>query len=171
MLGVTAGSTADVAAITAGADKQILYRASSSSLVFYLPKACLATNSTTQTVNTGVTAIFTFDSEQYDNDTMHDNATNNSRVTFTTAGTYRVTGYALYASNASGYRYTDIRLNGTTVLLIDTRPAVNTDQSGASLVFDWTFSASDYIEMRGFQNSGSNLATTARLGAVQILGI
>ena len=130
--------------------------------------AVLATNSTTQTVNTGSTTTLTFDSERYDSDGLHSTSSNTSRLTFPTAGKYTVKVYVNVAANASGYRYTDVRLNGSTVIAIDTRTAVTTDTGGGSLVFDYDFSAGDYIETRLFQNSGSNLATTARFAATRI---
>lgn len=52
--------------------------------------------------------------EGFDTDTMHDNSTNPSRITFTTAGKYCVVANAATADQiVFGIR---IRLNGTTIL-------------------------------------------------------
>lgn len=172
VLGVTGSSTADVAALTAGANFGLLYRVSSSSLAFYLPKTVLAKNSGTQSINNNSTTTLAFDSEDWDNDTMHDTVTNNSRITFTTAGKYAVSSYVQFASNGAGERYTDIRLNGTTVIATDSRMAITGgDISGNTLSFDYAFSAADYVEVRVFQTSGGSLAVTARFSAKQILGV
>lgn len=171
VFGVTGSSTADLAAITASADKQILMRTSSSAVAWYLPKAVLVSKSGTQNITNNTTTVITFDQESYDNDTMHDNVTNNSRITFTTGGKYTISFYALYGANATGYRYTDVLLNNTTAISIDSRTGVNSDVSGALCSFDYVFVATDYIELRAFQNSGGTRTLDARFSAKEILGV
>lgn len=52
---------------------------------------CRVYKSATQTVSAGVTDVVTFNSEDYDTDTLHDTVTNNSRITIPTglAGYWR----------------------------------------------------------------------------------
>lgn len=113
---------------------------------------------------TGTTALTTswvacaFAAENFDTDTMHDNVTNNTRITFTTAGKYWVGGNITCGSNSNfGAR---IRLNGTTVLAQTL--AGNSTTEGASVSTIYDFAASDYVELQGNANSfnSSGDATT-----------
>lgn len=71
-----------------------------------------ATGTTSLTANTYVTVAYA--AENWDTDTMHDNVTNNSRITFTTAGKYVVIANSATTSPVVfGNR---IRLNGSTIL-------------------------------------------------------
>jgi hypothetical protein len=131
-------------------------------------KGVLVTKAAVQNIANNTTTTLTFDTETYDNDTMHAGG-NPERITFTTTGKYYVTVSWFWASNASGYRALYIRLNGATLLTPrDIRAAVNADESGGSLSFDYSFSATDYIEARAFQNSGGALDITAQFAAHQL---
>lgn len=63
-------------------------------------------------------AAIAWDAEDYDTDGMHDNATNNSRITFQTAGIYRVTTCVLWSFGAPAVTIVDLSIlgNGTTVV-------------------------------------------------------
>lgn len=57
------------------------------------PPKCRLVTTTVTTLTTAFTWYsVAFDSESYDLTNMHDNATNNSRITIATAGYYRITG-------------------------------------------------------------------------------
>lgn len=135
------------------------------------PPTVKATNSTTQNVLNNATTVMTFDSEEWDNNTMHSTVSNTSRITFTTGGKYTVCATLNYSANATGYRYSDFFLNGATVLSasIDSRTAVNNDIGTNHTCLDYIFSAADYVEVRGFQNSGGTRAVTAVFSAKWIL--
>ena len=60
---------------------------------------CRIYKSAGQSIGTTLTAV-TFDTESFDTDTMHDNVTNNTRITFTTAGYYEVNAQISTSSNA-----------------------------------------------------------------------
>lgn len=91
--GVTGSSAADLAAITAGTDHHVLRRASSSSLAFGFADGrsinafgCAVYRATsTQTFAQNAYTAINFDAEVYDDlhslGSLHDNATNNSRIT------------------------------------------------------------------------------------------
>jgi hypothetical protein len=91
-----------------------------------------------------------FTAENYDTDSMHDNASNNTRITIPTiAGV--TTG--LWSFSACGY--TDvttgrcdvqIRLNGSTVLAMSLQPASASGVSGYEVAGASVFSATNYIE-------------------------
>lgn len=123
---------------------------------------CLLTLTANQTIANSTFTAISFDSEVYDTDTMHDNSTNPTRITFTTAGKYDVTiCFTWGGAPGTAAEYT-VRLNGTTqILYASVRPA-----GAGELTFFWgmperSFSAGDYIELRVRQNSGGNLDIVA----------
>lgn len=102
--------------------------------------------STTSLGPTPTWVSIAFGAEHFDTDTMHDNATNNTRITITTAGKYAVGGtVATDASTSIGAR---IRLNGTTILARQVQGNSN-EGEGASLSTIYSFTDSDYIELQG----------------------
>jgi hypothetical protein len=113
-----------------------------------------------QTSGTTVGANFTvmdFGAERFDTDTMHDNSTNPSRITFTTAGKYLVGG-TVRITGANQDAGILIRLGGTTELACTNAPAGNADGGGASATVLYDFTAGQYVEFlasRGQDGSGS----------------
>ncbi|HEX2174158.1 MAG TPA: hypothetical protein VHL09_17125 [Dehalococcoidia bacterium] len=107
--------------------------------------------------NTTSTAL-AFDSERLDTDTIHDPATNNSRLTRQTPGLYLITGHVNWAANGSGNCCLSIRLNGATVIASQVSPnigAVNShDQAIATL---YPLAQGDYLELIVYQTSGGAL--------------
>jgi len=102
-----------------------------------------------------------FNVEDFDTDTMHDNSTNPTRITFTTAGKYIVGGNCYFSGNLNaGVR---VRLNGTTVIATSVHGNVNPTSSSCSVAY--TFAASDYIEIQGYASS-----STSSSGDVQTNG-
>jgi hypothetical protein len=59
------------------------------------------------------TTTITWDTEDQDDEVMHDNVTNNSRITFPRAGVYRIEAQLLTGVNVS---FCDIRLNGSQIV-------------------------------------------------------
>ena len=88
-----------------------------------------------------------FAAEDFDTDTMHDNATNNSRITINTAGKYIVGGTSSHGSNAiGGIR---ILLNGSTVLASSVGGNSGlVEYKSAAVLYD--FSATDYIQLQAY---------------------
>lgn len=115
-------------------------------------------NSANITLTTGVLKLLTFDSERYDNDTIHSTSTNTGRLTTQTEGYYTIVGNARWAANATGQRFLDIKLNGTTFIGIQ---SLDTTTGGFPAVTVTTtiyfLSVGDYVELHAFQNSGGNL--------------
>lgn len=104
------------------------------------------------------------DLEDYDRDGMHDNTTSNSRIVFQTAGRYRITNRMTFASNATGMRAVECRLNaggayaGGTLMTRDTRAAVNGDTTVVECNWSRFFNVGDYIEQFAYQTSGGALS-------------
>lgn len=120
-------------------------------------------------LTTATYGVVAFASEEADNDVMHDNATNNSRVVAKTAGTYLVAASCQIANSATGIRRFQLRKNaagasgsGTAVLgpISDSNPTAGTSVGlvGSRLI---TLAANDYLEMFAYQSSGGNLNVNA----------
>jgi hypothetical protein len=115
-------------------------------------------------INTANTAIATatvtavnFATESFDTDGIHDNVTNNSRLTCQLTGKYLVVVAAQFEFNATGDRAAYIYKNGAIYSLVVDIGATNTQTAMVSGVDFLSLTAGDYIEMRVFQDSGGNL--------------
>lgn len=106
--------------------------------------------------NTTVVTL-TFDSERYDTDTIHSTVANTGRLTATTAGKYIITGQAYWDTNdTDGSRQILIRLNATTVLARKRHDA-SADRIAQNVTTQWDLSATDYVTLEAYQNSGSSV--------------
>jgi len=123
--------------------------------------SCRVYQTTTTSLSTTF-ATLAFGAENFDTDTMHDNSTNNSRITIKTAGKFSVGGQASTAANAAlGVR---ILLNGTTVIsrVFQGNSGV-TEGANVSTIYD--FALNDYIELQAALGSGTG--TTSGDGTLQ----
>jgi hypothetical protein len=131
------------------------------------PPRCYAYATAAQTLTTGVDTALNLPAELYDvvqsGDTpMHDNVTNNTRLTIRTAGTYEVGGAIRFSSNGTGVRIASVRLNGTTWIVRNQQsPLASFSTDCATPVVPYVLAVGDYIELVGTQTSGGNLATFA----------
>jgi len=102
-----------------------------------------------------------WDTEAYDIGGIHDNATNNQRLTVTSAaanrGVVQLLAQIEWAAGTTGYRRVVIR-NGTTILAEDTRNGTNTIETRQQVkVTDNAPVAGDYYECLVAQTQGTNL--------------
>lgn len=123
--------------------------------------SCRVYQTTTTSLSTTFASI-AFGAENFDTDTMHDNTTNNSRITIKTAGKFSVGGQASTAANAAlGVR---ILLNGTTVISrVFQGNSSATEGANVSTIYD--FAVNDYIELQAALGSGTG--TTSGDGTLQ----
>lgn len=100
---------------------------------------------------------------------MHDNVTNNSRITITTAGSYDIEGLLTYAGNATGRRVMNLRKNangvgGAGTLLGGTAwpstPLVSEVCSLYLRIPAVSLALNDVLEQFAFQTSGGGLTLT-----------
>jgi len=124
------------------------------------------TNSTWTTVNFNAT-------DAYDTDTMHDTVTNNSRVTFTHAGLYRIWANVAFAAAAAGTMLSMIQLNSGGAVNSANVTLAGDSKSGASSLntfmtptATYKATAGDYMELFVQQNSGGTIAI---LGSASLL--
>lgn len=111
-----------------------------------------------QSIGASAETTLAFNSERFDTDTIHDTATNNSRLTCKTAGKYMITAHVEWASGtADTLRTVIIRLNGTTQIgRVDMLPSVAAVVS-QPLTTMWDLAVNDYIEVRVFQSTAGSL--------------
>lgn len=103
--------------------------------------------------------VLTFNTENFDTNSYHDTSTNTSRLTVPADGKYLITANVGFAANATGYRYAQIKKNGSTNVC---QVGINFTNSGT---FDTQLTAttvvnavtSDYFEIQVYQNSGGAL--------------
>lgn len=113
-----------------------------------------------QTTPSGTEASVSWDVEEEDTDSMWTSGTP-TRITFNTAGVYVVTYTLGITSHATGFRLLSLLLNGSAAIGVETRPAVNGDNTFISLSRQYKFAATNYIEGRFNQNSGTTIGVTA----------
>jgi hypothetical protein len=130
------------------------------------------TRSAVLSVNNTTDTVVGFDTETVDDLNRHDNVTNNSRITFATAGLFIVGAYTTWAVNGTGGRYSQIRLNGATLLAAVDAPSQNAAKSAgdSTIVVPHAFAANDYVELLVYQNSGAalNLSAVSKLWALKV---
>ena len=123
-------------------------------------RGALVKKSANQSISNGADNTLTFDQEEYDTDAIHDNSTNNERLTVPSGVTkVRLVGNVRWASNASGYRQIKFNKNGANFLglggVLQINTATSMDESISSPILEVT--SGDYFELIVFQNSGSAL--------------
>lgn len=126
------------------------------------PPACRVYHNTTQSISNSTKTALSFNSERYDTDTMHDTATNNTRLTIKTAGLYIVTGHAAFAGNSTGDRSIIVRLGGATEIAgnLQRAPSGVTEWAVMSVATIYRFAVNEYVELLVYQTSGGALSTT-----------
>lgn len=125
------------------------------------PPACRVYHNASQSLTDNAQASLAFNSERFDTATMHDTVTNNSRITFATAGLYVVSAcFELAAAADYLSMYCGILLNAATFIALDVK-GTHADAAVAPGFVTSTlykFAAGDYVEVKAFQNNSANAA-------------
>jgi len=118
-----------------------------------------AERSTAQTLTTATQTKIEFDSVLYDSWNCWDLSPNPTRLTAPIDGIFMAIGTVAFQASASGHRALNILLNNTTEICRSDFPTVGNSIDTHTTVTSPSFkmAAGDYIELRGWQNSGSNL--------------
>lgn len=125
--------------------------------------ACRVYHNTTQTATNAATTYLAFNSERWDTDTMHDTVTNNSRITFKTAGLF-IVGGQIQCPGTTGRHALIIEGNGVTQIFQhewQVNGGSDTYMAGETI---WKMAVNDYIRLGVFQSSGSNQTIPASTG-------
>jgi hypothetical protein len=125
-----------------------------------LPQARVYNDANLSINNTTFTAL-TFNSERFDNGSLHSTSANTGRLTAPITGLYMVGAHAVFASNATGFRVIQLRVNGTTVIEYENKGAVNGDVTGVGARTLYQMAATDYVEVVVYQSSGGALNVSA----------
>lgn len=123
------------------------------------PPKCQAYNSGAQSTTSEESLVVALDSERYDSDTMHSTVTNNSRITFKTAGIYVVTFVCAFAGNVTGDRHALIRRNGRRFVAMQQKHALSSAaiECGLSVSYQGAFEVGDFVQAIVKQDSGGAL--------------
>jgi hypothetical protein len=124
------------------------------------PPQCSVYASSAQTVANNSTVTLTANSENYDNDSMHSTVTNNSRITFQTAGRYEIFANVEYAADADGYRRLSFLFNGATSYGGQTVYAAPTVATRLSAQRSIIAAAGQYVEVQVAHTAGADLSVT-----------
>lgn len=116
--------------------------------------------------SSGSYQALTFDSERVDVGAMHNTVSNTGRLTVPTGGDgfYAIGGQIEFASNATGRRGIQIRLNGSTVIAREETGNLGANDHAVTVATVYQLAAADYVELMGYQASGgalNMLATSA----------
>lgn len=130
-------------------------------LFFRDAPSCRVRNSAAILIANSTETALDFDTERWDNDAMH-GGVNPSRLTAPEDGVYAIVAHVAFAPNATGTREVKIRLNGTTCIGSDCRPAVTTgNETRFSVPTQWKLAAGEWVDVAVFQSSGGNLNVQA----------
>lgn len=126
-------------------------------LLSLLPSARVY-NSGAISVAQATPTLLTFDSERYDNDTIHDNVTNPGRLTCRTAGKYHIFGSAGFASLGNpAESQLRIQLNGATLIDVQSnfQDGIYKLSDFISIDTIYNLAINDYVELLAYNfNSG-----------------
>lgn len=129
----------------------------------HLQPCVRAYHNAAQSVTSGTPLALALNSERFDQaagvaDTMHDTATNNSRLTCRYAGVYQITAQVEWAANATPYRNVSIRLNGATTIVSNVLTAIGSGAVTVQFVTTlYPLAVNDYVEAVVDQTSGGGL--------------
>jgi len=122
---------------------------------------CSLWNSSTVSAPNVTETIMTFDSELFDTDGFHSTVTNTGRITIPTGkgGYYLVTGMIVFLASSGGMRSCTLYKNGVASALADNGLSNSASQVNDAPWFSYigNFAAADYLEIKGYQNSGAAL--------------
>jgi hypothetical protein len=125
-----------------------------------------AYRSTDEAVADSTWELLNWDSEDYDNNSMHSNVTNNGRLSCQSDGAYLVNFKVNFATNTTGIRRVMLRKNsggsdsGGTHLGTWNEDGIateNTSVHGGRVVVLSTGGTNDYVELFAYQTSGGSL--------------
>lgn len=117
-----------------------------------------ARNSGGTNISDSTLTPLTFDTNDYDNDSMHSTSTNTSRLVAPIDGVYEVTGDVIWHPNATGTRVLYITKNGSTDVAYTEVPVNSSGtDTGQQATTQVNLGAGDYVQLRAYQNSGSTI--------------
>jgi len=129
-------------------------------LPFHLTEGARVYHNIGQGIPNDTPTFLVFNSELYDTDGIHDNVTNNSRLTCKTAGKYVITLTLSWSTSPFGYRAISVFLNGVLALAYHSTP-VNPGVFRQSIATIYDLAVGDYVEASGFHTMGGVLTVSS----------
>ena len=114
-------------------------------------------NSSNISISNSSDTSLTFNTEYWDDNTLHDTSTNPGRLIATVEGRYLICGGVSWSSNATGNRNLSIRLNGTDTVKLESYKSLSGSKSHYAICVVVQLAAAEYAELMVFQNSGGSL--------------
>jgi hypothetical protein len=125
------------------------------------PAACKVRAGTTQVIVTGTITDKNFDTEVFDTDGMHDNVTNNPRITPTTAGLYVCTAGVLWNGGSTGYRQLLLNFNAAIFLSTSLQTGIAAVAEQGTSAIESFNGTTDYVKAQVTHTQGANETLTA----------
>jgi hypothetical protein len=121
--------------------------------------SCGVHDTNNQAIADGVATALYYATEDWDNDSIHDNVINNSRLTCKTAGLYIIVTSVLWEPSVVGRRTICLRLNGITYIGNVNGPTLSDVGIGLRqfCVALYNMAANDYVETIVAQSAGLSL--------------
>lgn len=137
----------------------------------HLVPRCTVSHNANQSIANSTDTYLAFNTESIDTDTMHDNTTNNSRITCKTAGDY--IGIAIINwGTGTGKRRADITKNRAAILSSAIVASVSGDVTRMVVITPVvTLAANDYVEIAVNQDSGGSLNVVASVTTFSMLKV
>jgi hypothetical protein len=130
-------------------------------------QACRVTRTSALSIPDNSVTTVAFNDEFFDNDGMHSDVTNNTRITIQTAGIYIVGFHGTLAALSTYTRvFAELIYNGSTPLIREQNAGTSvTAQATLNVVTMMPFDAGDYIEVQVYQDNTANSAQNLELTA------
>jgi len=119
--------------------------------------SCKARKSITQSIPNITWTTVTLDTEDWDLANMHDNVTNNSRITAPADGVYLASAVLTFAPNSTGTRIIYFARNGSRVEGYQIPALSGGNYTSIFYANVYWLNALDYLEVQTYQDSGGSL--------------
>jgi hypothetical protein len=115
-----------------------------------------------QTLTTATVTTVNFGAEDTDTDSLHDNSSDNSRITIALTGKYLIGGVLNYAANGTGVRQIRLHQDGSgTPIRISSIPGTAGDNARPAAAWLVSATAGAYFELKAYQDSGGDLTLSS----------
>lgn len=134
-------------------------------------RGCRLFKAADQSIPNATDTALVFDAESYDDGNLHDNAVNNTRITFSHDGEVVVFANVSLTGSIAGARRLSLRLNGTTTVAVRAAASGHTGLAFLNAFTVLRVAPGDYIEAVVFQASTialTSFATAQAFGAQYI---
>lgn len=135
---------------------------------------CILRKSGDQSVSAGTNSAITWQVEDLDTNTMHDNSSNTSRVTIKKTGVYHITGQIRVGSlNDAKSMFVNLHLNGSgsNRVSVEYQTAFNGSTMIAPFSGYMQLNANDYIEMYLANGDSASRNVTANYSVLSVIQV